>query len=209
MQVNFIRHGQSRGNVGLPCENMAGIPLTDFGHEQARVLAERWTQKPTLILVSPYLRTQETAAPTIARFPDVPVEEWQIHEFNNLHPDRWQGDHQAKWVEEDRQWTACDPDYCDGGGAESFRALHDRALDALDRLTKLPADSLVYTFSHGYFMQAVRLSLTHPDLTASDRMRMFRPEDGSPPFENTDVFPIEWNGSNWRMLQASSQPRSA
>ena len=34
---------------------------------------------------------QQTAAPTIARFPGVPVEVWPIEEFTYLQPARWNG----------------------------------------------------------------------------------------------------------------------
>jgi hypothetical protein len=37
-------------------------------------------------VTSPHLRTQQTTAPTIERFPDVPVEVWPIEEFTYLQP---------------------------------------------------------------------------------------------------------------------------
>ena len=36
-----------------------------------------------------YLRTQQTAQPTIERFPEVPVAVWPIQEFTYLEPSRW------------------------------------------------------------------------------------------------------------------------
>src|SRR3546814_7400196 len=65
MRAIFIRHGESTGNAGVPCHDLAAIELTERGHEQARQVAASWTQAPALIVTSPYTRTRQTAAPTI------------------------------------------------------------------------------------------------------------------------------------------------
>src|SRR3546814_2517008 len=91
MRAIFIRHGQSTGNAGVPCDDLGAIELTELGQEQAREVAASWTQAPALIVTSPYTRTRQTAAPTIARFPGVPVEVWPIEEFTYLQPARWNG----------------------------------------------------------------------------------------------------------------------
>lgn len=82
MRVIFIRHGQSTGNAGVPCHDLGAIELTELGHEQAREVAASWTQAPALIVTSPYTRTLQTAAPTIARFRDL-VERFEpdVHQF--------------------------------------------------------------------------------------------------------------------------------
>ena len=74
MRAVFIRHGQSTGNAGLPCHDLARIELTELGWQQARSAAASWTETPSLIVTSPFLRTEQTATPTVARFPNVPVE---------------------------------------------------------------------------------------------------------------------------------------
>ena len=84
MRALFIRHGESTGNAGVPCHDLGSIELTERGHEQARQVAASWTQAPALVVTSPYTRTQQTAAPTIARFPGVPVEVWPIGSVANM-----------------------------------------------------------------------------------------------------------------------------
>jgi broad specificity phosphatase PhoE len=163
MRVIFIRHGESTGNAGVPCNDLATIALTERGHEQAREVAASWTQAPALIVTSPYTRTQQTAAPTIARFPGVPVEVWPIEEFTYLQPARWNGTRSAERMPHlERYWSAADPDYCDGEGAESFATLLRRCKTGLDRLAAMPAGSLVYVFGHGQFIQAARRSSPTP-----------------------------------------------
>ena len=201
MRVIFARHAESAANAGISCDNFELIPLTEKGHQQAVTLAASWTETPTHIVCSPFLRTRQTAEPTMARFPDAPVTFLPIFEFRNLHSGRWtSGDRDGKRTEEFRQWEVCDPEYIDGPGAESFRSLHHRAVTALKELTHFPPDALVYAFSHGYFMQAVRMAIEHPHLPPHERMRSFLPDYDPRPFRNTDKLPLAWNGTLWTII---------
>lgn len=74
----IVRHGQSAGNVARDVAEAAGLPLIDIltrdmdtplselGREQAHALG-RWfgtmgeTERPTVVLCSPYVRARETA----------------------------------------------------------------------------------------------------------------------------------------------------
>mgnify|MGYP002653971246 CR=1 FL=1 len=67
MRAVFIRHGQSTGNAGVPCHDLASIELTELGWRQAREVARAWTETPSLIVTSPYLRARQTAEATIQR----------------------------------------------------------------------------------------------------------------------------------------------
>ena len=174
MRAVFVRHGQSTGNAGVPCDDLSKIELTDLGVEQARVIAAWWPEKPDLVVTSPYIRTQQTASPTMIRYPNVPVEVWPIQEFTYLQPSRWNGTlstERLPYIE--RYWENADPDYCDGQGAESFNGLIERARATIERLEKLPEDALVYVFSHGQFIQAVRTIVTRKDLSELPMMRNF------------------------------------
>jgi broad specificity phosphatase PhoE len=145
MRVIFIRHGQSTGNVSIPRNDLSSIALTELGWQQARQIAADWREAPTLLITSPYLCTQQTAAPTQERFPDVPVEVWPVEEFTYLQPVRWNGTRSAERMPYlERYWHAADPAYLDGVGAESFSMLLRRVEATLNRLAALPATSLVY-----------------------------------------------------------------
>jgi broad specificity phosphatase PhoE len=74
----LVRHGQSAGNVARDAAEAAGLPLidimtrdmdtplSDLGREQSQALG-RWfaamteTERPTVVLCSPYVRARETA----------------------------------------------------------------------------------------------------------------------------------------------------
>jgi broad specificity phosphatase PhoE len=200
MKVIFIRHGESTGNAGIPSKNLALLELTRTGQSQAEEIAAGWLQAPDLIVSSPYLRTQQTAAPTMERFSSAPVEVWPIQEFTYLEPSRWNGTLSA-----DRKphivayWSAADPAYCDGPGAESFTTLLDRARNMLERLAALPADWFVLIFSHGQFIHAVRMLILHPYRTDAERMRLFWRTDGLPSVRNGELIAAECVGGEWSL----------
>jgi len=79
----LIRHGESAANAGAVTTDPATIPLTEAGRDQARSIATTITRKPDLIVVSFYLRTQQTAEPSMRRFPDVLVETWPMQELGS------------------------------------------------------------------------------------------------------------------------------
>jgi broad specificity phosphatase PhoE len=198
VKVVFVRHGESTGNAGVPSFDLSQLELTDIGREQAERTAVNWQQAPTMIAMSPYLRTHLTAAPTIRRFPDVPVEILPMEEFTYLEPSRWNGtSRQARLPHIESFWKLADPAFCDGPGAESFQTLLDRVARTLARFEALPSDALIYAFSHGQFMQAVRQSLLHPTLTPQQKMAIFWTFNTEHPILNADLLEVCFEAGQW------------
>jgi broad specificity phosphatase PhoE len=199
MKVVFVRHGQSTGNAGIPCHDLSSIELTELGWQQASAVALAWAEAPAMIVTSPFLRTQQTAAATIQRFPDVPVEVWPVEEFTYLQPARWNGTRSVDRMPHiERYWREADPAYCDGDGAESFGTLVRRAEAALARLAALPSPGPIYVFSHGQFIQAVRAVVT--EAGSNDRGKMLRFwRKGEPPvIANAELVQFGWSREQWR-----------
>ena len=188
MKATFVRHGQSTGNAGIPCDDLALLSLTERGWQQARKVAANWTETPDLIVTSPYLRTQQTAAPTVERFPGVRVEIWPTEEFTYLQPSRWNGTLSAERMPHIvRYWEKADPAYCDGEGAESFGLLLRRAEKALERLQAQPENALVYLFSHGQFIQAVRSLVLDAAMNDEEKMQKFWRKGVPPAIGNAEL----------------------
>lgn len=80
----LIRHGQSTSNAGRVTVDLAMIPLSDTGKQQADVVARGFEDSPDLIVTSPFLRARDTAVSTTKRFPSVPVTQWPVEEFTYL-----------------------------------------------------------------------------------------------------------------------------
>lgn len=126
-EVWFIRHAESMGNAGFATSDPATIPLTKLGHQQAKLLATYITLQPDLIVTSPYMRTFQTATPTIQYCHQAKQSEWQIQEFTYLAPARCVNTTaNERKVMVDDFWVRSDPDYVDGQGAESFSQLISR-----------------------------------------------------------------------------------
>lgn len=154
-EVWLIRHAESTANAGAATFSPESVPLTDKGLAQAEFFAAQIETPPNLIVVSPFLRSQQTAAPLRQRYPDVPVEEWPIQEFTYLSPGRCRNT-----TFEDRRplvaeyWARNDANFCDGPGAESFADLLGRGLAAIERI-KQAEQKFITIFSHGQFLRAV------------------------------------------------------
>ncbi len=180
----LIRHGESAANAGIATTNPATIPLTLVGCDQAERVAAELSRRPDLIVVSPYLRTQQTAEPTVQRFPDVPVETWPVQEFTYLSPSRcidMTAEQRRPLVE--AYWHRCDPHHDDGPGAESFSAMLGRVRDLQDRLAAHPAGCIA-VFTHGQVMQAFRLLDLHPTMSDRELMARFLEFDRHSPVHN-------------------------
>ncbi|MBF2049383.1 MAG: histidine phosphatase family protein [Leptolyngbya sp. IPPAS B-1204] len=199
INVWFIRHGESEANAGLPTTNPATTPLTERGHHQAQQVALAFAQAPSLIVTSPYRRTQQTAQPTRERFPDAAHLEWQVQEFTYLAPKRYQN----TTVDErrpisDAYWQQGNPLYVDGEGAESFADLMQRVQDVQAKLRQLATagPKFVVVFSHGRFMRAVLWAiLTHSTEVSAKRMRQFYGFIGSFSVPNGSILKLHLHDS--------------
>jgi broad specificity phosphatase PhoE len=150
--------------------------------------------------MSPFLRARQTAEPTIARFPEVPVEIWPIYEFTYWDMANWGGSMPELELEEvERFWRVADTAYSHGGTAESFGELLGRAREALLRLQQMDVDAPVLLFTHGHFMQALRHDLNHPGWSDEQKMATFREVDEAFKVLNTESFTLKFDGSRWRL----------
>ncbi len=186
-KVWLIRHGESTANAGAATENHITIPLSSDGQEQAKRISLTFQETPTLIITSPFLRTQQTAKPTMKRFPNVRREVWNVEEFTYLSPETCIGTTAAERKERVNQyWERLDPDYIDGEGAESFTMLLSRAQAAIDRLNQLKSGFIVM-FTHAQFMRAMWVLNNAKGDDAKSLMSRFRE---LPRFENCET--IKW-----------------
>jgi 2,3-bisphosphoglycerate-dependent phosphoglycerate mutase len=174
-KIILVRHGQSVTNAGGRAADQVNNPLTELGRAQSKDFAERFDCKPTLFISSPFLRAQQTAESLRRRFPDVPAEEWPIQEFSFLNPVLYKGTSEA-----DREshvvayWERGDPAYIDGTDAESFALFLGRARETIRRLAARDPGGCIVVFTHGFFMQAIRLVLLFPNATDAELMANFQ-----------------------------------
>lgn len=157
-RIHWLRHAESASNAGLKCSDQHSIPLTDHGRTEAARHAAALEWEPEVIVISRYLRAQETAEPFIARFPAARRLELEVHEFTFLDPVRCRDtthEERKGWVAE--FYARNDPDWVDGPGTESFHQFRGRVQRALKEILALPCER-VLVVSHGQVMHLLRLA---------------------------------------------------
>jgi broad specificity phosphatase PhoE len=200
-RILLVRHGQSVANAGGTAPDHITNPLTELGRTQAKAFADSFDCTPTLFLHSPFLRTRQTAEPLLQRFPDVPVEEWPIHEFTYLEPTRHNGTNETQQMPHIlKYWERPDPAYLDGPGAETFTQFLDRARSAILRFAQMAHGGCVVVFTHGFMMQAIRLLLLFPHATDAELMQNFRRFHSNNFVENTQVVEFEVRGGRIKLV---------
>jgi len=182
----LIRHGQSTANAGAATSAVDASPLTALGREQAALAAQRVAQAPDMLIVSPFRRARETAAPLVDKWPGTPVQVWPIQEFTYLSPARCVG---LNVLERrplaDDYWRRADPAYRDGEDAESFVEFAQRLRTFHERVRTLRG--FVVAVGHGQFFHAYRRALALGLEITPQWMRGFREADLASPIGNGEI----------------------
>ena len=157
-EVYFVRHGESEGNVGEPpvYKPDADLELTQKGREQSRFIAERVASLPfDSLVVSPYVRTRDTAAMIEkttgkkAEYSDLIVERILPSSIVGKSRDDESVDALvADWVD---SFFVANTRVEDG---ENFEDITERAKQAL-RLFEQRPDERILAVSHGFFLRVV------------------------------------------------------
>ena len=173
-KIFLVRHAQSMANVGLKTENPQNNHLTELGKIQANELLNKIKEVPDYICYSKYVRTLETAAPLINKYPNVKHELWEnIHEFTYLNHKNC-----ANTTPEQRRplvikyWEKLDPFYSDGDNAESFHEFIIRIKDTLEKIKTLPYKN-IYIFTHGQFIAATKIVYNNMEKSDLEIMILF------------------------------------
>lgn len=150
-EIWLVRHGQSESNANLATSAPHASRLTERGWHEARLLAQSLDKRPDLIIVSPYVRSVESARPLLERYPDTPLEQWPIEEFTYLPPSAYNGTtavQRRPLIE--AYWQQNDPDLR-YPGAECFSQFLARGSAALERMKRLQGFTIA--ISHGHVMR--------------------------------------------------------
>lgn len=190
-KILMIRHGESFANAGGRADTPPNdIPLTEKGLEQAQLLADSLTDRPDLIVTSSYIRTQQTAAPTIKKFPDVPVEVWPVFEFTFLDAVKCRNTSARERLPMVKEYfRRRDPAYRDAPSCDSFNDFVDRSLEFINRARSM-RDKLVYVFTHSQFMALTMYLATHGDQDRVVLMDTFRDELRQITIRNCEVLEL-------------------
>ena len=171
-EVYWIRHAQSTANAGERTDGTSEIKLSALGEQQAKDLANAWSVRPGMVVVSPYVRTHLTARPLLRKFEGVPVEEWPIHEFTYL--SRGMG---ANTTQTERMllarpyWEKMDPHCNLGEGSESYAEFHARVIACVARAKSFRGTGPLLIFSHNRVLAQVTQMVVNPPVDVHVGMR--------------------------------------
>lgn len=207
--VWFIRHAESESNAGLPTQDPASTPITPKGQQQSEQIALFLPRPPSLIVTSPYIRTKQTAEPTMQRFPEASQTEWPVQEFTFLAPAQYRNTtvYQRRPMV-NVYWQRCDPFHVDGEGAESFAGLVQRVQQVRSKITQLDHaqlnhvqpddtdDPFVVAFSHGRFIRAMLwVLLANPSDVNARTMRQFQHFSDALQVPNGAILKVQFRNS--------------
>jgi broad specificity phosphatase PhoE len=174
LKLLLVRHAESEANAGYKTSNPATIGITEKGRTEAFELANTISAPPDLIIVTPYIRTYQTARPLIDKFPHTPIETWPLHEFTFLSPLACQNTTSLDRLPLVKEyWNKCDPFFVHGPGAESFAQFSQRVTEALQKLKSYESRNVVI-FTHGQVMRFAKQYFENLSQPSEMAMEYFR-----------------------------------
>jgi len=191
MSIFLIRHAESEANINGKTLSHASIALSENGHIQAQILCST-LPKIDHVMVSKYLRTQQTAVPLLEKYKlEFEVDE-HLHEFSYLSEIKCANTNlndRKSWV--NAYWDKMDYQHRDADDAESFEDLYLRVQAFQDKLKTVAehyAQKHLAVFSHGQFLQLLIMQIEQSRPLTKELMQQFRADLVSQPIKNTEVF---------------------
>jgi probable phosphoglycerate mutase len=150
----LVRHGECGSNIGEKTTHPATSILTETGKLQSECIAACIDAQPDSIIHSPYIRSLQSAQPTINKYPGVTVDEWPVQEFVYLPHEKFQNSTQTdRQTAVDEYWQQCDPQQKNSDEAESFVEFIDR-MERMIALLWHSSDHII-VFTHGHVIRAM------------------------------------------------------
>ena len=149
----LIRHGETDWNRIHRFQGRSDLPLNQKGREQARALAVALKHEPIMaIYSSPLGRAIETAClikmfhPSAPFFEEDALIEMDLGDFDGMEAKQWA----AQFRDFRKAWQK-NPASVKMPGGESLKDVQTRAIDALERITRMyPPGSTLLICSHNF-----------------------------------------------------------
>jgi len=157
-RIFLVRHGETDWNQTHRFQGRIDIPLNQEGKNQARALALKLKDEPLIaIYSSPLIRAVETARlikefhPSTPLFEEEGLTEMDLGEFDGMEVAYWSAHYQDFF----ETWRST-PGRLRMPGGESLQEVQIRAIDTLERVTKLhPTGSTLLLCSHNFVNRTI------------------------------------------------------
>lgn len=174
----------------------AAIPLSERGIRQAHRIVEYLPPSPRLVLVSPMIRTAQTAEPYCQRHGVRPGTAESLAEFSAICPTLiadLTGEQRKPYVAQ--YWADPDPSRRMGPGADTFLEFLKRVREFEQRMADLPDGTIV--FGHGIWFGLLLWTLLGYSAEDARGMCRFRRFQLGLPMPNCAVFTLTGAGRAW------------
>ncbi len=167
MQANLrlllVRHGETEWSREGRFYGRTNLPLTDVGLQDAQDLIAKITPfAPDIAYVSPALRAQQTAGPTLAALGLEKIDEPDLWEQDY---GDWEGKHfndvKAESAQVFEQWLAKEIPGPPGG--ETTAVVRDRAMRVVSKITDSYQDQTILIVAHGSLLNAMLCGLVNAE----------------------------------------------
>ena len=157
-RILLVRHGETDFNLTHRFQGRIDIPLNKEGKNQAQVLALALKDESLKAMYSsPLIRAMETARSIKAFHPSTPLFEEQgltemdLGEFDGMEAEYWAAHYQDLF----KKWRSSPAEFRMPGG-ESLHEVQMRAIDILERITKLYPSGISLLFcSHNFVNRTI------------------------------------------------------
>ena len=190
-QVWFVRHAESRANVGGESRISGDSVLTERGRRQAVLVSERLKKVPVDAIIS---STLVRAAETAAHIADKKETHFERHDLfvERKFPNELLGKHRRD--EDTRQkYALWEQSFLYSGrrvgDGENYDLLFQRAKDIFSYIEERPEEKLIVV-THGYLM---RMVVAHAYFGETLTAEMFRSFETVVKTTNTGIFEFMWN----------------
>ena len=158
LRIFLVRHGETDWNRANRLQGRMDIPLNQEGKNQAHALALAVRDEPlTAIYSSPLVRAMETARSVRLFHPSAPLFEEEglvdmsLGEFDGIEFGYWA----SQYPDFYKAWQSASASLRMPGG-ETLQEVQERAIETLDRATKLyPSGSTLLLCSHNFVNRAL------------------------------------------------------
>jgi broad specificity phosphatase PhoE len=172
--ILIARHGQSDWNHEKRWQGHADRPLTERGREQAQALADRVAHIELDAVYSSDLQRARDTAAVVAKSQDLEVR--QLPDLREVDVGSWSGltraEAEERFPEGFTRWRDGYPGWKDG---ETYEAMTDRVLRAVDQIAAEHEGGPVLVVSHGGPIRAIHAAALGLDVHAYRRLRPVEP----------------------------------
>jgi broad specificity phosphatase PhoE len=172
--ILIARHGQSDWNQEKRWQGHADRPLTERGREQAQALADRLAHIELDAVYSSDLQRARDTAAVVAESQGLELR--QLPELREVDVGSWSGltraEAEERFPEGFARWRDGYPGWKDG---ETYEAMTDRVLRAVDEIAEEHEGGRVLVVSHGGPIRAIHAAALGLDVHSYRRLRPVEP----------------------------------